>query len=67
MKRVALLLVVVGGLFATAGCETPAYTAQENWQNVSRNYGYDLRQSTDDWNFLWLQDESSRLTTWGVQ
>jgi hypothetical protein len=67
MKRVALLLVVVGGLFAMTGCETPAYSGQENWQNVSRNYGYDLRQTTDDWNYLWLQDEPSRLTTWGVQ
>jgi hypothetical protein len=67
MKRVALLLVLAGGLFATTGCETPAYSAHENLQNVSRNYGYDLRQTTDDWNFLWLQDAPSRMTQWGVQ
>jgi hypothetical protein len=67
MKRVALLLVLVGGLFALTGCETPGYSAQENNQNVSRNYGFDLRQTTDDWNFLWLQDHPSRLTEWGVQ
>ena len=67
MKRVALLLVLVGGLFATTGCETPAYSGQENLHNLNRNYGYDLRQMTDDWNFLWLQDRPSRLTTWGVQ
>ena len=67
MKRVALLLVLVGGLFATTGCETPAYSARENMQNVTRNYGIDLRQTTDDWNFLWLQDRPSRLTPWGVQ
>jgi hypothetical protein len=67
MKRVALLLVLVGGLFAATGCETPAYSSRENLQNLSRNYGYDLRQTTDDWNYLWLQDEPSRLTPWGVQ
>jgi hypothetical protein len=67
MKCVALLLVLAGGLFATTGCETPGYSASENWQNVSRNYNYDLRQTTDDWNDLWLQDRPSRLTAWGVQ
>lgn len=67
MKRVALLLVLVGALFATTGCETPGYSSRENIQNVTRNYGYDLRQTTDDWNFLWLQDTPSRLTPWGVQ
>jgi hypothetical protein len=47
--------------------ETAGYTASENARNINRNWNYDLRQTTDDWNHLWLQDRPSRLTQWSVQ
>jgi hypothetical protein len=67
MKRLSLIALLIGAMFASAGCETPGYSATENARNLSRNYSYDLRQTTDDWNFLWIQQHPSRMTTWTVQ
>ena len=67
MKRLAILAVALGALAVGTGCETPGYTATENVRNIQRGWSYDLHQSTDDWNRLWLQDHASRLTTWNVQ
>jgi hypothetical protein len=67
MKSLSMIALLMGALFATTGCETPAYTATENSRNVARVYSYDLRQTTDDWNRLWLQDRPDAGTTWSVQ
>ena len=67
MKSLSLIALLAGALFAATGCETPGYTATENARIISRNYNYDLRQMTDDWDYLWLQDKPSRMTTWTVQ
>jgi len=67
MKSLAIIALLAAALLAVTGCETPAYTATENARHISRNWSYDLRQTTDDWNRLWLQDHPSRNTTWSVQ
>ena len=67
MKSLATLTLLAGSLFLMTGCESPGYTAHEDAQRVSRNWGYDLRQTTDDWNDLMLMDRPSHLTKWAVQ
>jgi hypothetical protein len=67
MKAFATIALLLGAVFALTGCETPGYSATENARNVNRNWNYDLRQTTDDWNHLWLQDRPSRMTPWSVQ
>ena len=67
MKTLARIALLAGALFAATGCATPGYTASENARNVSRTYSYNLLQTTDDWNFLWLQNHPSRMTAWTVQ
>jgi hypothetical protein len=67
MKSLAMLTLLAGVLSLMTGCETPGYTGSENARNVGRNMSYDLRQASDDWNDLWLQDRPSHLTRWGVQ
>jgi hypothetical protein len=67
MKRLSLLALLAGALFAAAGCATPGYTATENARIAQRNMSYDLLQMTDDWNYFWLYDKPSRMTTWTVQ
>jgi len=61
-----MLTLLVGALFLATGCETPGYTASENARNIGRNWSYDLRQATDDWNDLLLMDRPSHLTRWAV-
>jgi hypothetical protein len=67
MKSLAMLTLLAGALFLATGCETPGYTAGEDFRRVVRNGSYDLRQSTDDFNDVWLMDRPSHLTRWAVQ
>jgi len=67
MKSLAMLTLLAGAMCVASGCETPGYTAGEDARNIQRNMNYDLRETTDDWNFLWLQEKPSRLTAWNVK
>ena len=70
MKRIVLLgVAVLGGamLMSSTGCETPAYTAQERFQLIGRNWGFEYEQINDDIDDVFLLRPSSHLTQWNVQ
>ena len=67
MKIFGMLTLLAGALLVMTGCETPGYTASENFRNDVRNANYDLRMTTDDFNDLFLLEKPSHLTRWAVQ
>ena len=67
MKLIALLALVTGNLFVSAGCHTPAYSAQERRAMIARNQRYEWRQAVDDWDHFWLLRPPSQLTVWHVR
>ena len=66
MKLLALLFVLSGLLSLTA-CDTPGYSAQERNQQIARNWNYEWRQASDDFDHVLLLRPSSKLTIWNVQ
>jgi len=67
MKALLLLTVLCGMLFATTGCATPAYSASERRAQIFRNWDYEFKQITDDFDHLMLLRPASHLTIWNVQ
>jgi len=67
MKNVALFGLLLGSALLAGGCATPGYTASEHAQHIARNWDYEFKQATDDWDHLLLLDPPSRLTTWNVR
>lgn len=67
MKSLALFALVMGAMFLTAGCGTPGYTAEERNQQIARNWDYEIRQASDDFDHLLLLRPASRLTVWNVR
>ena len=67
MKKFALLAILAGGMMFTSGCETPAYTAQERGQLISRNWGFEYEQINDDLDHLFLLRPAGHLTEWDIQ
>jgi hypothetical protein len=68
VKSMALLAVLFAGLLCFAGgCATPAYSAQERFQMIGRNWGYEYEQSQDDIDHFFLLRPASNLTEWNVQ
>lgn len=69
MKTIGLLAILMGGLmvFGSAGCATPAYSAQERFQLIGRNWTYEYEQAQDDIDDFWLLRPASHLTMWNVQ
>ncbi len=67
MKKFVLLAVVAGGMIFTSGCETPGYTAQERFQRIGRNWGYQYEQINDDVDNLFLLRPSEHLSQWNLQ
>ncbi len=67
MKIVAMIGLLAGSLFLIAGCGTPGYSAQERNQQISRNWGYEWDQASDDLDHLLLLRPASHLTMWNVQ
>jgi hypothetical protein len=68
VKSMSLLAVLSVGLLCFAGgCETPAYSTQERFQLIGRNWGYEYEQSQDDIDHFWLLRPASNLTEWNVQ
>lgn len=67
MKIVVLIALVAGALLSTAGCATPGYSPTERHQMIARNWDYEMKQATDDWDHLLLLRPSSRLTIWNVR
>ncbi len=68
MKRVVLLMLAAGstGFFST-GCATPAYTPAERNAMIARNWNYEIKMASDDWDSILLLRPASRLTIWNVR
>jgi len=62
--RKCVLLALLAGLTAVAGCATVTKSAAENRANIRAIVELDLRQMADDWNLVWLTDRQCRLTKW---
>ncbi len=60
-------LLSTGMLTFTGGCATPAYTTQERFQLIGRNWGYEYEQMQDDVDHFFLLRPASNLTEWNVQ
>ena len=67
MKTLALIGLLSGAMFLTVGCATPGYTAQERNQQIARNWDYEIKQASDDFDHLLLLRPASRLTVWNVR
>ncbi|HSU68949.1 MAG TPA: hypothetical protein VLJ39_18850 [Tepidisphaeraceae bacterium] len=67
MKRLALIALLTGAMFSTFGCATPGYSALERNQRIARNWDYEIKQASDDFDHLLLLRPSSRLTIWNVR
>ena len=65
MKRFWILCVLLlSGLLV--GCRTPAESASERSLRISQIHTQQWRMIVDDWDYLWLEDRSTRLTPWHV-
>jgi hypothetical protein len=73
MKKLTTLLVLSAAMLAV-GCArpfefgwTPAYTATERGQMISRNWDYEGKQLMDDIDTALLLRPASHLTIWNVR
>ena len=66
MKAICLALLLAGSMFSV-GCATPAYSAHERGQLISRNWGMEERQMNDDIDTVLLLRPASRMTLWDVR
>jgi hypothetical protein len=67
MKIVALIGLVAGTMLCGTGCATPGYSAQERNQQIARNWDYEIRQASDDFDHLLMLRPASHLTIWSVE
>jgi len=65
--RTWLLLGLLLGLVAAAGCTTMVKTPAEVRSTYRQALDADLRQMAEDWNVLWLADRQYRLTRWDTR
>jgi hypothetical protein len=68
IKSMSLLSILSTGLLCfSGGCSTPAYSTQERFQMIGRNWTYEYEQSQDDIDHFFLLRPASNLTEWNVQ
>jgi hypothetical protein len=67
MKCVVWFALLMGMLSVLTGCATPGYSAQERNQQIARNWDYEIKQASDDFDHLLLLRPASRLTEWNVR
>ena len=67
LAMVASVAVAASGLSFTTGCETPAYSTEERFQRIGRNWGYEYEQINYDVDRVFLLDPATHLTKWNVQ
>jgi hypothetical protein len=63
----ALIALLAAVAFVNTGCATPGYSPNERHELIARNWDYEIRQATDDWDTLLLLRPASRLTIWNVR
>jgi hypothetical protein len=67
MKKLLALLVLGGLSLSSVGCATPAYSARERGQLIARNWDYEWKQASDDWDSLLLLRPAGHMTIWHVR
>ncbi len=67
MKAIALFVVLAGMLVMSTGCATPAYSPSERRAQIFRNWNYEIKQATDDFDSIMLLRPAGHLTIWNVQ
>jgi hypothetical protein len=67
MKSLGLLVLVVGSMFLSTGCMTPAYTGAERGALIARNIAYDYTTMNDDIDDILLLRPATRLSMWHVR
>jgi hypothetical protein len=67
MKKLSMLALLAGGLFMTAGCETPGLTTQERFQRIGRDVTYDYEQINDDVDHFLLLRPLTHLSEWDLE
>ena len=67
MKALLLFGLLSAAALLSAGCATPGYSATERNQQIARNWDYEFKQASDDFDHLLLLRPASRLTTWSVR
>lgn len=67
LKTALLLMLALGSLPVLGGCATPAYSPDERHAQIWRNWDYEGKQATDDWDRLLMLRPPSRLTIWNVR
>ena len=67
MKCIVSIALLTGMLSVLTGCATPGYSAHERNQMIARNWDYEIKQASDDFDHLLLLRPASRLTAWNVR
>ncbi|UCD27928.1 MAG: hypothetical protein JSV03_12605 [Planctomycetota bacterium] len=68
MKRWVILVLLTGLFISLSGCSGGmADTRQERKHRIERIFESDMKQIVDDWDTIWLNDRSSRLTWWATE
>jgi hypothetical protein len=62
--RICLLIGLLVGLLATAGCATVTKSAADNQASQRQIMELEMRQIADDHNLIWMTDRQNRLTRW---
>ena len=68
MKTFAMLLLLAG-MGLSGGCAasgTPAYSGEERFAQIGRNWNYEYQQIADDTDHLLLLRPNSRLSVWNI-
>ena len=67
IMKALLAVLVVGAMVCAGGCATPAYSARERGQLISRAWGYEWAQLQDDVDSILLLHPPSMMTLWDVR
>jgi hypothetical protein len=68
MRKLASLLLLVGGTFVLGGCmATPAYTGAENGHRILRTWDYEFKQGVEEVDRNLLLFPPSRSTPWQLR
>ncbi len=68
MKRCVLALLIASAAILAAGCgDGVAYTRQERAEMRRKVWEMDRRQLTDDLDYLFLDEQPTRLSRWSIE
>ena len=67
MRKLACLMMLVGGAIGLGGCASPAYTGGENWARTLRTWDYENKQMIDDIDYELMLRPPSHSTVWNLR